>query len=604
MGAARIDARVFPKRAEDTPPMPQDNRNDPVRWLNGLRRVARGPLVIATALPLLSGLLLLGQAWCLAAILGAAIVDKAALPTLLPLIAGFGGLMAVRIGLGAFAERAGGIAGEAIKLAVRQTIFAELIRRRRPTDLAASSSGAIASVMIEQVEGLDGYFSRYLPAMAQASLLPLVFAVVLLPVDWVAGLVFLLTAPLIPLFMALVGWGAEAASNRQATAMLRLAGRFGDRLRGLTTLKLFGRAEAETAAMVSASEDLRQRTLGVLRIAFLSSAVLEFFAALGVAGVALYVGLSFLGLVHLRLAPLSLEAGLFLLLMAPEIYQPLRLLAAHYHDRAAAKAAVAALAQTLGTLPQLAPDLPRDLPVPAQARAPAGIELMDLSLRTPDGGRRVLDGVDLSVRAGQHVALLGESGSGKSTLLEALARLRSYEGEIRLGAEDLRQVNESALRRRLAFLPQKPQLFHDTIAANIALGAPWATRQDIEAAARRACVTEFARLLPEGLDTGLGDGGLGLSGGEIQRIALARIYLRDPDVIVLDEPTAHLDAATESQVLDGLLDFANGRTLVVATHAAAVAARIETVYRLVGQSLLPAPRVGRPPARHRIEGAA
>jgi ATP-binding cassette, subfamily C, bacterial CydD len=569
-----------------TSSMPHHPETASLRWLNGLKAVSRAPMALALILPLLSGALLLVQVWLLSEAIAAAVVAHAGIAELLPRLIAFSAILAVRIGLGAVAETAGGFAAEAIKASVRQTLFAELMHGRLPVSLAGGSTGAIASVLVEQVEGLDGYFSRYLPAMIQASFLPLAFALVLMPTDWVAGLLFLVTAPLVPLFMALVGWGAEAASKRQATAMLRLAGRFGDRLRGMTTLKLFGRAEAETAAIVAASDELRRRTLGVLRIAFLSSAVLEFFAALGVAGVALYVGLSFLGLVHLRLSPLSFQGGLLLLLMAPEIYQPLRLLAANYHDRATAKAAAGTIADTVGGLPDLRKVRPEP-PAPVEVHRPAGLTLSGVTLRTPGGRSVVLDGADLAIRPGERVALLGDSGCGKSTLLESVARLRAYEGAIRLGGDDLGAIEEVSLRHRLAFLPQKSRLFHGSIADNIALGIPAAAPEAIRRAAMLACVVAFADRLPEGLSTVVGEGGAGLSGGEAQRVALARIYLRDPDIILLDEPTAHLDRETEAAVLDGLLQFAAGRTLVVATHSAAVARRMERVWRLADGTLRP-----------------
>ena len=555
------------------------------RWLSGLRAAARGRLAVSMALPVLSGALLLIQTWLLATSISLAVAGHAALAELPPRVAGFGALMAIRIGLGAFAETAGGFAAEAIKEALRRSLFAELMHRRLPVSMANGSSGALAAALVDHVEGLDGYFSRYLPSMIQASFLPLAFAFVLMPVDWVAGTLFLVTAPLIPVFMALVGWGAEAASTQQAAAMQRLAGRFSDRLRGMVTLKLFGRAEAETEAIVAVSEDLRRRTLRVLRIAFLSSAVLEFFAAVGVAGVALYVGLSFLGLVHLRISPLSFEGGLLLLLMASEIYQPLRLLAANYHDRAAARASVTAIAATIGALPPLGVAQSAKASVAATKSSACSLVLGGLTLHTPDRSRRILDQADLLIPAGAHVALLGDSGSGKTTLLEAIARLRDYEGKIWLGKDDIRDLPEAELRARLVYLPQQSRIFHGSIAENIALGLS-ASDEAIRNAAERACVTSFTDRLPLGLHTVLGEGGFGLSGGEAQRVALARVFLRDPDVILLDEPTSHLDRATEDSVLDGLLDFARRRTLLVATHSADVASRLDRAYRITADRLI------------------
>lgn len=542
-------------------------------------------LWIALLAPLAAGGLLVWQAWALASVLGRAIEDEAPLAALGPGVALVLGLLVVRAALGAVGEQAGVVAAEAIKRQLREALFArQLARSPRRADAAAS--GHVAAAIVDQVEALDGYFARYLPAALQAGLLPLVFGAIILPLDWVAGLLFLVSAPLIPLFMALVGWGAQAATDRQAKALSQLSGRFADRLQGLVTLKLFGRAEAETAGIVAASEALRRRTLKVLRIAFLSSAVLELFAALGVAGVALYVGLTFIDYLHLRASPLTFQTGLFLLLMAPEVYNPLRLLAAHYHDRAAAQAGLGEIVAQLGPLPESAPRLMDAPPLPGGAIA---VRIAALTLRTPDRQRTVLDRVSLDIAAGQHVALLGPSGSGKSTLLEALAGLRPHGGAIALDGTPLAAWDDKTLRGRVFLLTQKPRLIHASIADNIAIAHPGAGRAEIEAAAERARVAGFAAALPAGLDTVIGENGLGLSGGQAQRIALARLYLRDAGLILLDEPTAHLDSGLEAEVLDDLLAYAQGRTLLVATHSSAVAARLGRAWRIAGHNLLAAP---------------
>ena len=584
------------------------------KTLSALRRHAGPALWIAIGAPLLGGALLVWQAWSLAAVLGRAIEEGAPLDTLAPGVALILGLLIVRAALGAIGERAGTSAAEAIKLQLRTTLFAQLLARS-PRSAEQPQSGAASAAIVDQVEALDGFFARYLPAMIQASVLPIAFGAIILPLDWLAGLLFLVTAPLIPVFMALAGWGAQHATNKQARALSLLSGRFADRLRGLLTLKLFGRAAAETSGIVAASDELRRRTLRVLRIAFLSSAVLEFFAALGVAGVALYVGLTFIDYLHLRSTPLSLELGLFLLLMAPEVYNPLRLLAAHYHDRAAAKAAIGEIeAQLSSPLPrggrstllgrvrgsssapsqEKAPspaDFAIDLPPEGrgEARGPLGLTLTNLTLRTPDSARVILAGADLAIAPGEHIAIMGPSGIGKSTLLEAIARLRLHEGSITLDQRPLDDWPEAELRGRVTMLGQKPRIFAGSMAHNIGLARPGASIADIRRAAELAHVTGFADALPEGLDTRLGEGGLGLSGGQAQRIALARIYLRDAGLILLDEPTAHLDAELEQAVLDDLRHYARGRTLVISTHSLAVAACMDKAWRIAGECLLPTP---------------
>ncbi|WP_084645949.1 thiol reductant ABC exporter subunit CydD [Devosia insulae] len=568
------------------------------RWLNRLAATDRPLLIAVLGLPLLAGALLVAQAMVLAGLLHRAIVEGAGLTTLLPQVALLASILIIRIALGLLGEVAAVRFGEAIKARLRTGLAADLLRRA-PTWTASKSSGALSSTVLEQVEALDGYFTRYLPAMLQAAILPIAFAVVAFSVDWIVGLLFLISAPLIPVFMALAGWGAEAASRSQAAALNRLSGRFADRLRGLVTLKLFGQDATETARVRLASEELRVRTMRVMRIAFLSSAVLEFFAALGVAGVALYVGLTFLDLVNVHSTELTLAAGMFLLLMAPEVYQPLRLLAAHYHDRASARAAVAEIERELDALPGEAAPLAAVATAAASTGA-ATLELRAIALADPTG-RPVITAADLMLEPGARVAILGASGIGKSTLLEAIAGLRAFGGDIRIDGKTLADFAEPLLRQRVAMLGQRPRLFAGSIADNIRLGRRDADHAAVRQAAQLARVTDFADALPEGLATLLGEDGLGLSGGEIQRIALARIYLRDPGLVLLDEPTAHLDAATEALVLDGLAEFAAGRTLVVATHSQAVAARMQKVFRIAGGKLLAAPK---PVITDRSVGAA
>ncbi|VFR65477.1 Transport ATP-binding protein CydD [plant metagenome] len=555
------------------------------RWLAGLARAARRPLMAAVAAPLLAGALLLAQTWFLAQVLHQAIAESAPVDTLYGGIAVVATLMGARVLLTWLGERAGQRAAESIKLSLRQALFAQLLARG-PQWTRGQRSGELASMLAEQVEALDGFFSRYLPAMVAAAFLPLAFALALMPVDWVAGLILLLTAPLIPVFMALVGWGAEAANRRHLQAFARLSGFFADRVRGLATLKLFGRAQAEAQAVRDATEVVRAKTMAVLRIAFLSSAVLEFFAALGVAGVALYVGLSYLGFVDLRVSPLSLQAGLFCLLMAPEVYAPLRQFAAHYHDRATARAAAAQLAATFETLPEpaaLAAGQGQETlraPAAQPASDAAALQVSGLVLRAPGRPLPVIDAAGFSLAPGEHVALAGASGIGKSTLLEALAGLRDGEGTIRLDGRPLADWPRADLRQRVALISQRPYLQAGSIAGNLRLAAPQADAEALHRAAERAGVLRFAQDLPQGLDTELGPRGYGLSGGQAQRVALARLFLRDPGLVLLDEPTAHLDAGTRDAVLREILAFCEGRTLLLVTHDEAVLDAFPRVLRI------------------------
>ncbi|WPL82442.1 thiol reductant ABC exporter subunit CydD [Bordetella hinzii] len=549
------------------------------RWLMSRTRLAGRAIGLAAAAPLLSGALLVAQAWFLAHVLHEAIVAQAPRAELLKPIAFIALLILLRACLGWVGERAGASAAESIKRQVREALFARLLARG-PQWSRGQASGELASAMIEQVEALDGFFAKYLPAMGAAAILPVAFSVIVLPFDVVSGLLLLVTAPLIPLFMALVGWGAEAASRRHLQAFGRLSGFFADRLRGLATLKLFGRAEAEGQTVVQASEALRRRTLSVLRIAFLSSAVLEFFAALGVAGVAVYIGLTYLGYIDIRFTPLTLQAGFFCLLMAPEVYAPLRQFAAHYHDRGTARAAVHQLHSLFGDLSEEALPQPPEPAPRAEPRA-AGLSARRLTLVLPERPRAVLDGVDLELKPGEHIALMGESGAGKSSLLQVLARLGpAAEGGLWLDGRPLADWDEAALRERVAYIGQRPYLHAGTLADNIRLARPDADDAAVHEAARRAGVLAFTQAWPEGLRTWLDGRGQGLSGGQAQRLALARLFLRDPALILLDEPTAHLDEGTQARVLDDILAFAQGRSLILATHSAEVARRLPRRWHL------------------------
>ncbi|OLP56134.1 thiol reductant ABC exporter subunit CydD [Rhizobium rhizosphaerae] len=604
--------------------------------LKKLARPGGWALHAALILPLVAGLLLVVQATLLAHVLDRAIAGSVSADVLVSPIAAIGALILLRAGLGLAGERCATAGAERIKTRLRALLFSRLLAR----DVRArgQGSGTLASVIIDQVDHLDGYFARFLPASLQATLLPLAFAVAVFRVDLVVALLFLVTAPLIPLFMALVGWGAEAAARDQANALSRLSGHFADRLRGIRTLKLFGREISETAAVKSAGEDLRLRTLRVLRIAFLSSAVLEFFAALGVAGVALYVGLGYLGYLPGHAGSLTLEEGLFCLLMAPEVYQPLRLMAAHYHDKKAAESALAEIAARLDETqfddgPQHAqaqdrdgPQAAREKPGPWEAdatdgvgaiasreepfdgrafpRQAGGLEIDAFTLWTPDRGRRLLHSQAWSLKAGAQIALLGESGIGKTSFLQALAGLRPFDGTVRLGGQPIDQIAPARLRRSITLLNQRPFFLAGTVADNLRFAAPDASEGAMLDAAQKSGLLDDLARLPRGLDTAVGPGGQGLSGGQAQRLALARVFLTDPALLLLDEPTAHLDGETEQRVMDALMVFAMGRSLVIATHSQNLAARLPRAWRLSRCGLWPSIAGRGPGAAISTENAA
>lgn len=527
----------------------------------------------------LSGVLLLAQAAAIAWLLQAVLVQHLALLQLREVAAG---LLLAALGRALLTAWAQSLTGEVADVAKRE-LRARISRRlvqHGPVWLRRQRSGELGELSLAHTDALEGYFAGYQLARTEMLLVPPLILIAVFSIDWVVGLVLLLTAPLIPFFMMLVGWGAEAAGREQLRELARMGGHFADRLKGLGLLRVYGRDQAELSGIAAAADGVRERSLKVLRIAFLSSTVLEFFASVSVAIIALYFGLSYLGMLDLHGLP-TLGAGMFCLLLAPEFFAPLRRLAAHYHDRANALAAVAESERLLeGFADSAAIAVALPLPAAAQAAqaAQAQVPLLqarELALRPPGAPQLVVERCSLALEPGQRVAVIGASGSGKSTLLEGLAGwLTPQAGSVvlRPGA-------------RVGYATQRPYLFHGSIADNLRLADPQASDARLHAVAEAAQVMRFAAHLPEGLHTVIGERGFGLSGGEARRVALARLLLREPEVLLLDEPTAFLDPDTEAALLRTLGEFARGRAVVLATHSAAVMAWADTVIDLRGASV-------------------
>ena len=538
----------------------------------GLSKRARGAVATAVGAGLGAGSMIIVQAALIAHIVHAVVIDDVPRGDL---VWPFAGLLAAYLVRAAFVwlgEVAGASAAARVKAGLRNELFDHVLALG-PGGASARHSGEAASLIVDQVEALDGFFARFLPQMGIVTLLPLAMLAVVFPVDWVAGVILVCTAPLIPLFMALVGMGAAALSRRQMRALARMSAHFLDRLQGMTTLNLFGQAQRELQAVAAVADDYRKRTMGVLRLAFLSSAVLEFFSSLAVAMVALYVGLSLLGLLTVGpSADMTLFVGLFVLLMAPDFFLPLRQLAAHYHDRAAAIGAAEEMLGLLDQQPAPVPAVPRPIP----CGEPVSVRFEDVHLaypESPDGdgpARPALSGLTFDVAPGERIVLVGPSGAGKSTVLGLiLGFVRADSGRVLLNGVDVAEAEASAVHRLTAWIGQTPHLFHGTVADNIRFARPAASDDEVRQAAQLARVADFLPDLPNGLETVVGERGFGLSGGQGQRVALARAFLKDAPLLLLDEPTARLDAANERLVLDGLERLAAGRTVLFASHNAA-----------------------------------
>lgn len=527
-------------------------------WLRQRLRAARRAALPAAAFGLLGIVAAIGQALCAALVLQLALEGAGAGEALAPLL-GFAGLALVRAGLGVLFERAGFDAGAAARRRLRSEALGAMLAAG-PALLRRHHSAELASVVVDRVEALDGIFARWLPAAMLAVAGPALVALAVLWVDPLAAAILAGAGLLVPLAMALAGLGAAAASRRQFTALTRLQARFVDRVRGIATIVLAGHAEAEARALGRTADELRRRTLRVLSLAFLSSAAMDLAFAAAIVVLALRYAA---GLADGSLARPG--DALLVLLLVPEFFAPLRGFAAAYQDRSHAGPA----AEALAALPE-APPAPPALPVRNVAARGVAVAFEDVSLTWDASRGRALDGVSFRVPAGETLILTGPSGAGKSSVLEILLGfVRPESGRVTLNGADIATLVPAAHARLVAWIGQRPVLFAGSIRDNIRFARPEASDAEVEEAARFARLDPVLAALPQGLDTPVGEGGYGLSGGQAQRVAIARAFLKNAPLLLLDEPTAHLDPATEAEVLDGLRRLALGRTVILASHAAA-----------------------------------
>ena len=520
-------------------------------WLRQQSRQGRRGARPVLALGLAATVAAIAQGWCAAGVLGAALAG-AALPV--ASVVAFLVLALLRAGLMAAADIAGFTAGANARRRLRTDALHRLLAAG-PAVLRGRHSGELVTVVVDRVEALEGLFVRYLPAAVLAVAAPVLVLLAMLAVDPVAAAILAGTGLLVPFAMALAGLGAAAASRRQFAALARLQARFLDRVRGIATIVMAGRAEDEAVALGRAADELRRRTMRVLRVAFLSSAALDLAAALALIVLALR---AFAG-------GADMGRALFELLLVPEFFAPLRTYSAAYQDRIHAQGAAGPLA---------------DLPAPPGEHAPAPVRTVaargvavafeDVGFTWDAARGPALDGVSFRVPAGEILVLAGPSGAGKSTVIEILLGfVRPEHGRVTLNGADISALVPQALAKLTAWIGQRPVLFAGTIRDNIRFARPEATDEEVDEAARFARVDGFAATLPRGLDTEVGEGGFGLSGGQAQRVAIARAFLKNAPLLLLDEPTAHLDPATEAEVLDSLRRLTLGRTVILASHSAA-----------------------------------
>ena len=520
---------------------------------------------------------IVAQAALLAHVIAAAAFAHATLATLSATLLALGAVIVVRALLAGGFETSGRIAATRVMSELRGRL-AEQLLVRSPIAREGERTGELTAAAVQGVDSLETYFAGYLPSLVLAAAVPVAVLIWVVPLDLVAAAVLAATIPLLIGFMILVGKGAQASSRSRWQALALLSGHFLDVVRGLETLRAYRREAAQVQTIERVGENYRAETMGTLRIAFLSALVLELCAMIGTAIVAATIGIQLDG------GHLTLQAGLTVLLLAPELYAPLRAVGQQFHaatDGMAAAERIFAVIDEPPALARTAGARQRSAQIPDPAREALRFE--SVSLRYTARDTLALDNFDLELEPGLLTALVGPSGAGKSTVAAlAMCLADPTAGAVRCGGVDLRELDPDAWRARIAWVPQRTRLFAATIAANIALADPVAGGVRIAAAATAAGLDELLATLPQGLGTPVGEGGRGLSAGQAQRIALARAFLRDASLVVLDEPTAHLDADTASAVGVAIERLAAGRTTLLIAHDPRIAARAQRIITLAG----------------------
>ncbi len=532
------------------------------------------------AVGLVGTVALVAQAVLLGAVVQEVLIGHAVVRSIVPQLVGLAAAFVVRA-LGAWA---GEVAAHRTSARVTSTLRRQLLVRAvglGPAWLAGERTGELTTSATQGIDALDAYFARYLPTAVLAGLTPLVLLAWIVTEDWFSAVILLVTAAVIPIFMILLGLEATRNASRQWERLSGLAATFYDLLQGLPTLRAFGRADDGRATLARANRELRDETMSTLRVAFLSSLALETLASVGTALVALFLGLR---LLH---GTLAVGTALAVLVLAPEVYLPLRRAGAEFHASAEGRAAAGRILDVLDDADRAADADGRADGRPLPDPATNTVRLSDVTVRFAGRTLPVLDGVDLALDPGVHVAVVGESGSGKSTLLSVLLGFTVPDrGDVRVGSAYLRESMLREWRARVAWVPQRPNLVRGTLEDNLRLGNPGATGAEVARAVERSGLDGLVARLADGLSTPVGEGGLTLSAGERQRIALGRAVLRDVPVVLLDEPTAHLDADREDSLRDLLAPWLEGRTVVMAAHRGGLVGRVDRTLTLVSGRLV------------------
>ncbi len=534
------------------------------RRLFQLLKEERVPFIVSIVAGSIASVMLIAQAFWLSVIIDGAFMQKKGLGELLPFIGFFSLFSAFRMFFNWASH------GEANRgtVAIRNKLFTRLtgtIAALGPVYARSVQSGRLSTTLLKGVEALDAYFGSYIPQIFFALFTPLLILAAVFPGDWLSGLILLISAPLIPLFMILIGKSASAMTEKQWKTMSRMSGHFLDVLQGLPTLKLFAQSKSQRDTIEEAGETFRQATMRVLKIAFLSSLTLELVGTLGTAIIAVSIGLRLMG------GQLAFQHALFVLVLTPDFFLPLRQLGTKFH---AGMEGVSASKEIFAILDQApAPHSVREkCSINGTAAGKGTVTFTGVSCTYPGSAHPALERITADIPTGKTTAIIGPSGAGKSTLVNLLLRFQEPgEGSITIDGLPIHDIPLASWHEGIAWVPQHPTLFNTTLKENILLASPYASREKLNDALKQTGLSEFVASLPEGLDTMIGEQGARLSGGEAQRVALARAFIKNAPLLVLDEPTSHTDPELEAALRASMAALMKGRTTIIIAH------RLETI---------------------------